>query len=157
VNRRQVVLSVGCVGVCPGSAQATAADAAYRAVAEWLFDLYLERSIQLSVFNVQRLQPGADRLIAPKLPAMVSILARHREPFATAMDRALRQHLPLDVATALAERVRRPPVDLDEATRTHLIAVDSEFRRESQSIIRAVTSDLGGMIDEALAAAPRAN
>jgi hypothetical protein len=158
VNRRHVLLAFSALAATSSKGFAQAGtEAAYRDVASWLFDLYLERSVQLSVFNLQRVRPGADRVLAPKLPAMVRVLSRHRDAFIEAMDRALREHVPPDVAAALAVRVRTPPVDLDEMTRTQLIAVDSEFRREAQSVIRALTADLGSMMDDALASAPRAN
>jgi hypothetical protein len=161
MQRRAILAAMAAAGVAGASlpfvrsaaAQTqTQTDATYRAVAHWLFDLYLQRSIELTIFNATRAQPAAQDVLVPRLPAMRAILARHREPFAAAIDRPLRTHVSVDAASQLAKRIASPTPVLDDAMRERLTAVDAEFRRDSQSVIRAITADLGTMVADTLAA-----
>jgi hypothetical protein len=127
---------------------------AYEAVSRWLFDLYLNQSIRLTVANVSQARPDAPSVLGPQVPAIAKVLDRHRVEFVRAMQPPLRAHFsPTDV-TAFAARLAKPNIELDDATRTRLIAVDGDFRRDSQKAIRALTFDLGTLVAEALAAAP---
>jgi hypothetical protein len=134
-------------------AQPATADAAYADVANWLFDLYLNRSIQISVVNANRLRPGAEQLLQPQMPAMARVLDRHREPFVAALRPALQLHVPMQEITKLQAATQTASVELDDEARARLVEVDQEFRREQQSVIRALTGDLNVVIGEALAQA----
>jgi hypothetical protein len=129
---------------------AAAADAAYAAISAWLFDLYLQRSAQLTIANAARSLPGAVDVLQPRVPAMLAVLARHRDGFDVAMQRALRAQMPAATALALQRNLAVTPVPLDAATRGSLLAVDAEFRREAQVVIGAITGDLASMVADTL-------
>jgi hypothetical protein len=150
--------AVAAPGLAPQRARAQtespAVSAAYDTVGRWLFDLYLSQSIRLTVANVTQTRPDAQAVLGPQMPAIAKVLDRHREDFERAMQPQLRAHFtPADV-TAFAARLAKPPLDLDTATRSRLIAVDADFRRDGQKAIRALTFDLGTIVADALAAAP---
>ncbi len=134
--------------------EAPAVSAAYDTVGRWLFELYLNQSIRLTVANMAQARPDATAVLAPQMPAIAKVLDRHREDFTRAMRDPLRAHFGPGEVTAFAVRLAKPPLDLDEATRTRLIAVDADFRRDGQKAIRAITYDLGTIVAEALAAVP---
>jgi hypothetical protein len=146
-RRRLAVLAAAAFGSWP--TRAFASTEAIQ-VADALFDLYLDRSIQLSVFNARRARADADQILAPRLPAMRTVLGRHRAAFTQSMRQAMEAQMSPAVVRALAQRLPIDPGSLDEATRAELVAVDTVFRRESQAVIRAITADLGAMIEETL-------
>jgi hypothetical protein len=136
-------------------AETPAATAAYTRVASWLFDLYLNQSIQLSAFNATRIRPGVEQVLAPRIPAMTRVLDRHRDGFVAAMQQPLRQHFSAPDAEAFAQRIGQSNLDLDDVTRGRLIEVDQVFRRDWQSVIRALTADLSVLIGEAMTTSTR--
>ena len=140
--------------VTPARAETLAATGHYTAVAAWLFDLYLNRSIQLTVANAGQTHPRVFEVLTPQMPAMARVLSRHRTPFVEAMQQPLRGQFSETEIAALAARVARNPIELDDASRSKLIAVDQDFRRDHQTVIRAITHDLGLLVSEALAAVP---
>jgi hypothetical protein len=147
-------MAMACLGLALTlSAPARAQDAAYDHVANWLFELYLNRSIQLSVFNANQMRPGADRVLAPQMPAIAKILERHRARFVAAILPPLQLHIPAQDIAKLQTATKSEPVQLDETARTRLIEVDGEFRREQQAVIRSLTADLNVVIGEALSQA----
>lgn len=135
-------------------AETAAASAAYDGVARWLFDLYLSQSIRLTVATVSQARPEASAVIGPQVPAITKVLDRHRQEFVSAMQQPLRAHFNATEAAALAERVTKQPLDLDQATLQRLVQVDADFRRDGQKTIRALTFDLGSIVAEALSANP---
>ncbi len=152
MTRVALLTSIACFGlVLTLSAPTRAQDLAYAHVANWLFELYLNRSIQLSVFNANQIRPGAQTLLAPQIPAMAKVLERHRERFVAALLPPLQMHVPAQEIAKLQSTTQSEPVQLDDTARTRLIEVDGEFRREQQAVIRALTADLNVVIGEALA------
>lgn len=135
-------------------AETAAATGHYTDAAQWLFDLYLNQSIRLTIANAGQAHPKVVEVLGPQMPAMVRVLARHRAAFVDAMQQPLRGQFGEPEIAVLAARIARPPIELDDASRTRLIAVDQEFRRDSQKVIRGITHDLGLLVSEALAAAP---
>ena len=140
--------------VSAAHAETPAATRHYTDVGQWLFDLYLNQSIRMTVANAGQTHPKVTQVLAPQMPAFARVLARHRASFVETMQQPLRGHFGETEIAALAARVARQPVELDEASRTRLIAVDQEFRRDGQTVIRAITHDLGLLVSEALADAP---
>ncbi len=140
--------------IAQAQTEATAISAAYETVGRWLFELYLNQSIRLTVANIAQTRPDAPTVLAPQIPAIARLLDRHRDDFVRAMHEPMRVHLTPTDAVAFAMRLAKPPVELDDAMRNRLIAVDSVFRRDGQKAIRAITFDLGTIVAEALAAAP---
>lgn len=138
------------VAAGPAWPQGPAVDGAYADVAAWLFDLYIGQSIRLTLQQAARQRPGADTELARHAPVMARVLERHRAPFASAMTQALREAIGDGAIRDVQARARRTPSDLDEATRQRLVATDQVFRRDHQGVIRAITSDLGLMVAEAL-------
>jgi hypothetical protein len=128
-------------------------DRAYGQVANWLFELYLNRSIQLSVFNANQIRPGAEQVLAPQMQTMAVFLNRHRGAFVAAILPALQSHVPPTEIGRLEAVTQVQPLQLDDAARARLIEVDQEFRRDQQSVIRALTADLNVVIGDALAQA----
>jgi hypothetical protein len=163
IGRITITLVIAMLAAWPGAvrpflqaahAETPVATGHYSSVAQWLFDLYLNQSIRLTVANAGQAHPRVTQVLSPQMSAFARVLDRHRAPFVEAMQQPLRGHFgELEIA-ALAARLARQPVDLDEAARTRLIAVDQEFRRNGQTVIRAMTHDLGLLVSEALAAAP---
>ena len=135
-------------------AETPAATGHYTDAAHWLFDLYLNQSIRLTIAKAGQAHPKIIEVLTPQMPAMVRVLDRHRSPFVEAMQQPLRGHFNEAEIATLTTRVVRQQLALDDASRTRLIAVDQEFRRESQKVIRGITHDLGLLVSEALAAAP---
>ncbi len=128
--------------------------AAYDAIGRWLFDLYLNQSIRLTVANVAQARPDAPVVLGPQMPAIAKVLDRHRDDFIRAMRDPLRAHFNHSDAATFATRLAKPPIDIDDTTRARLVAVDADFRRDGQKAIRAITFDLGIIVTDALAAAP---
>lgn len=142
------------IGVAPGAAMA--ATAAHRSLAEALFDLYAAQSVRLSITNAARQRPpGTAETLAPHVPAILRQLARHREPFADAMARALAVHVPEPDAGRIRDAVTSTPPTLDDRQRQMLLEADAEFRREAQAVIGAITADIALMIATTLAEASK--
>jgi hypothetical protein len=139
----------------PSPVRAQTSEPAYARVADWLFDLYVGQSIQLTLFNASKSRPGADGLLAPHIPAMTRFMERHRATFIAAMQPPLHEHLPAPEIDALAKLTATPKFELDDATRTRLTNVDEQFRRDAQAVIRAMTIDIGLIINDTLAQMPR--
>ena len=140
--------------VARAQTEAPVVTTAYETTARWLFDLYLNQSIRLTVANSAQKRPDAPAILTPQLAAIARVLERHRADFAAAMGAPLRGQFSAPEIAAFSARLSKPPVDLDEPTRQKLIAVDADFRRDHQRIIRAMTFDLGSIVAEALAAVP---
>jgi hypothetical protein len=137
--------------VRPTHAEQAAATQAYADVAAWLFELYLDRSLTLTIASAARQRPGAEQVLVSRSEAITGVMQRHRDGFIAAMQQPLRSELPEVVIADLHRRILKQPADLDDASRARLIAVDSHFRRDAQAVILAMTNDLTLMISDALA------
>jgi hypothetical protein len=131
--------------------QPSAVQPAYRQAATWLFDLYAGQSVRLSIANaIRNRPPGTEQVLAPQLPIMVTALARHRDAFIMAMARPLQAQFNTAEIASLLQQATSEPLALDDVTRQKLVEVDADFRRESQTVIRAMTTDIGLMIATSL-------
>ena len=128
----------------------TGADAAYTAVAGWMFERYLERAIAVTRRNAAQILPDADQAIARETPALLRFLARHRDNFIAELLRPLQQFVPATEIASLAEKIKVAPVNLDARALQQLTAVDNEFRMNSQRVLRAMTFELDLLVEQTL-------
>ena len=138
------------LAMAPGGVKAQAGTTA--ALAAWLFDHYVEQQIDAAAKRAVSRDPALAAAILKSRAALAGSLARHRGPFesniAPAIDANFKaQELP-GLDKALRDINAGREAGLTDAQRQGLAALDEDFRRNGQSVIRAVAIDVEALVLE---------
>ena len=123
-----------------GSAQAQ--PTATAGLAGWLFDNYVEQQIEAAAKRALGRDPSIAAGILRNKVALTGALVRHRAVFEASIAPAIDANFKTDeiarLETVLREITAGREAGLSEAQRQGLTALDSDFRRNAQTVIRAV-------------------
>jgi hypothetical protein len=147
-----LVIALTAASLAPARAPAqTTADVAYDEVAAWLFQRYGDGVLGVVRRKVVDEKPAAEAVLAAELPRLKEFLAKHRDAFMAVMAPALREHVPEAEIAALAARVRIVPLALDAGMGRRLLAVDADFQRNGQTLLRTMAYELDIVVEQMLA------
>ena len=151
LSRVSIALMVAWIlALAPAGALAQAGTTA--ALTAWLFDNYMEQQIDAAAKRAVSRDPALAAAILKSRAALAGSLARHRGVFestiAPAIDANFKaQELP-GLDKALREINAGREAGLTDAQRQGLAALDEDFRRNGQSVIRAVAIDVEALVLE---------
>jgi len=136
-----------------GAAFATAVSPAFAAgdaeqIAAWFFERYLLQSINVARFNAGRISADASKAVEAETPSLQRFLAKHRPAFVAALLPIIDAQVPAGETATVAQEVTSDGTKLSTRTREWLVAIDDEFQKNQQRLLRAMAYELNVLVEQ---------
>lgn len=131
-------------------AQSPASSEAER-IAGWFFERYLLQSINVMRFNAQQMSADAGKAFDDEAPSLQRFLTRHRPAFLAALVPLVESSIAAPERPIIAREVESEGSKISEHTREMLLAIDDEFQKSEQKLLRAMSYELGVLAEQILA------
>lgn len=149
---RRAVLSalIGTAGIAALPATALA-DTEAEQIAAWFFERYLLQSISVVRFNVSQVSEEAGKVVEQEAPSLHRFLTKHRPAFTAALVPLIGREIPTAEMATVAREVTSDGSMISPATRVRLVAIDEEFQKGEQRLLRALSYELGVLVEQIVA------
>lgn len=149
---RRALLRGGCCGAAVVALPVPArADANAEQIAAWFFERYLLQTISVVRFNVSQVSEEAGKAVEQEAPSLQRFLSKHRPAFMTALVPLIEREIPVGEISAIASEVSSEDSKISAKTRERLVVVDEEFQKSEQKLLRALSYELGVLVERIVA------
>lgn len=117
-------------------------------IAAWFFERYLLQSINVARFNAARVSEDASKAVESETPSLQRFLAKHRPAFVAALLPIIDAQVPAGETATVAQEVTSDGTKLSARTREWLVAIDDEFQKNDQRLLRAMAYELNVLVEQ---------
>lgn len=120
-------------------------------IAAWFFERYLLQSISVVRFNAAQSSEEAGKVVEREAPSLHRFLTKHRPAFVAALIPLIEREVPAAELATIAREVTSEDPKISTKSRERLVAIDEEFQRNEQKVLRALGYELGVLVEQIVA------